>query len=57
MFYVYVIENLGGKRYIGSTADIVDRLKMHNDMTREMAKFHRTTYKRGPWHLLFNELC
>jgi len=26
---------------------------MHNDISSEKAKFHRTTYKKGPWSLIF----
>jgi putative endonuclease len=55
MFTVYVIENLSGKRYTGSTANIVDRLKMHNDEDLSKSKFHRTTYKKGPWKVIFSK--
>jgi putative endonuclease len=53
MYYTYVIENGKGKRYTGSTDNIDERLRTHNDESLEKAKFHRSTYKRGPWKLLF----
>jgi len=53
MFWVYQIQNKEGKKYIGSTENLEDRLKMHNDISPEKAKFHRTTYRKGPWSLIF----
>jgi len=38
MFQVYVIENHKGKKYTGSTVDISERLKMHNNLSPEKAK-------------------
>jgi putative endonuclease len=55
MFQVYVIENLKGKKYTGSTDDISERLEMHNDLSLEKFKFHKTTYKKGPWKLIFSK--
>jgi len=55
MFNVYVIENQTGRRYKGSTDDLEERLAMHNDLSIEKAKFHRTTYKKGPWKLIFSK--
>ena len=55
MFYTYVIENEKQKKYTGSTQDILDRLKMHNDTSPEKARFHRTTYKKGPWAIIFTK--
>jgi predicted GIY-YIG superfamily endonuclease len=26
---------------------------MHNDTSKEKAKFHRTTYNKGPWRVIF----
>ncbi len=57
MFFVYIIENAIGKRYTGSTSNLMDRLTMHNDTTKEKAKFHRTTYKKGPWKIIFQKQC
>ncbi len=55
MFTVYILENEKGKRYTGSTGDLDGRLKMHNDISLEKARFHRTTYKKGPWKLVFSK--
>jgi len=55
MFQVYVIENLKNKKYTGNTSDISERLIMHNDISPEKAKFHKTTYKKGPWKLIFSK--
>ena len=55
MFYAYVIENSKGKHYTGSTECLKGRIKIHNDESPEKAKFHRSTYKKGPWHVLFNK--
>ena len=53
MYYAYVLENFEKRHYTGSTADLNERLLMHNDVTSEKAGFHRTTYKKGPWRVLF----
>jgi putative endonuclease len=55
MFTTYVIENIKNKKYTGSTENLDERLLMHNDVTPEKAKFHRTTYKRGPWSIVFKK--
>ena len=55
MYFAYVLENLKGSRYTGSTDDMEDRLKMHNDTTPEKSRFHRTTYKKGPWQIIFSK--
>ena len=55
MYYAYVLENNLGKRYKGSTDNLSERLEMHNDTDPEKAKFHRTTYKKGPWKIIFNK--
>ena len=55
MFLAYVLENLVNKRYTGSTENIVERLAMHNNEDKEKAKFHRTTYKKGPWKVVFSK--
>jgi putative endonuclease len=53
MYYAYVLENLKNRKYTGSTDNIEDRVDMHNDVSPEKAKFHKTTYKKGPWRLVF----
>jgi putative endonuclease len=55
MFWVYVLQNQKNKKYTGSTSDLNDRLKMHNDISLEKAKFHRTTYGKGPWQIIFEK--
>ena len=55
MYSVYIIVNPQGKRYTGSTRDLEDRLKMHNDIKFEKAKFHKTTYKKGPWNIIYSK--
>ena len=56
MYYVYIIESSAGKHYTGSTDNIDERLMMHNDLNSEKAKFHRTTYGKGPWKIIFSKL-
>jgi putative endonuclease len=53
MYTTYVLENPTKKRYTGSTNDLRERLEMHNNLSPEKAKFHRTTYKKGPWKIVF----
>jgi putative endonuclease len=55
MYITYVIKNNKNKKYTGSTENLEDRLKMHNDTDSKKAKFHRTTYKKGPWEVAFKE--
>ena len=55
MFTVYVIENIQGKKYTGSTSNLEERLVMHNDSSPEKARFHRTTYNKGQWSLVFSK--
>ena len=54
MFIVYILANPKGKRYIGSSHNLRERLKVHNDISREKARFHRTTYRKGPWEVIFS---
>jgi len=54
MFTTYVLENPKGKRYIGSTIDFQERLATHNDTSPAVARFHKTTYKKGPWTEVFS---
>ena len=50
MYYVYVIKSLNyGNRYIGSTDNILKRLKEHN-----LGKC-RYTSGRKPWELIYEE--
>ena len=50
MFHTYVIKSRStGKYYIGSTADLLQRLEYHNT--------NKTRYTRGkgPWELVWSE--
>jgi putative endonuclease len=55
MYTAYVIENQKKIRYTGSTNNTEERLLMHNDESSEKARFHKTTYKKGPWNLVFHK--
>jgi putative endonuclease len=55
MYFTYVVNNPKNRTYTGSTANVAERLEMHNDMSPEKAKFHRTTYKKGPWEIIFSK--
>ncbi len=54
-FIVYVLQNPGGKRYIGQTSDLTQRIRQHNDPVHTLTR----TTKRfpGPWHLVYSEKC
>ena len=48
MFYTYVIESeRSGRLYIGSTGNLEDRLKRHNENRSKATK------GRGPWKLVW----
>jgi len=49
MFFVYVLSNSAGRHYTGSTADLVERIRQHNE------GLTRSTKGRGPWTLLYRE--
>ncbi|KKS65326.1 MAG: Excinuclease abc c subunit domain protein [Parcubacteria group bacterium GW2011_GWA1_42_7] len=49
MYYAYVIENKAGKHYIGSTSDLVQRLRHHNSGA------NRSTKNKGPWIIVYSE--
>jgi len=51
MYYAYIIESASGKRYVGVTSDLEERLKKHN------ARGSRWTKYKGPWHLIYKEIC
>jgi predicted GIY-YIG superfamily endonuclease len=48
MYKVYVLENRKGTIYTGSTENLEERLKIHNDESKEKSRFHRFTYRKGP---------
>ena len=41
MYFMYILENLGGKFYIGQTDDLVRRISQHNDPSATQSKFTR----------------
>ena len=49
MYYAYILENKKGRYYIGSCADIQQRLKRHNQNSV------RSTKNRGPFKLIYTE--
>ncbi len=49
MFYVYVLRNLEGRLYIGSTQDLDGRV------TRHKSGGVRWTSQHGPWELAYSE--
>ena len=55
MYTSYVLKNPKGKKYTGSTENLEERLLMHNDLTPEKSRFHKTTYKKGPWEIIFKK--
>jgi len=50
-FYVYVLENKTNKLYIGSTRDLVRRVKEHNLGLNASTKLYK------PWRLIYYEAC
>lgn len=48
MWYVYLLSN-GTRTYIGSTTDIIRRLRQHNGEIRGGA---RSTRGKGPWKIV-----
>ena len=49
MFFVYVLQNLNGKLYIGSTENVQKRLSCHNGGKVESTKPHR------PYKIIYTE--
>ena len=50
MYFVYVIESINlGKRYVGFTSDLSNRLKEHNNGKTKSNKSFR------PFHLIYTE--
>ena len=52
MYWVYILQNPGGKFYIGHTDNLQERLHSHNRTDRVQGKFTR---KNGPWELVWSE--
>ena len=52
MFWVYILENLDGKFYIGQTWNLELRLKDHNEKGASEGKYTR---KNGPWKIVWSE--
>ncbi|HMO05843.1 MAG TPA: GIY-YIG nuclease family protein [Kiritimatiellia bacterium] len=51
MYSVYVIQNREGRRYIGCTSNLPDRLVDHNTGVSTW------TRHRGPWVLIWSKAC
>jgi predicted GIY-YIG superfamily endonuclease len=51
MAWVYVIQNPGGRFYIGMTIDLDQRLRDHNNGVSRWTKY------RGPWTLVWSQAC
>jgi len=49
MYAAYIIKNENNRYYIGSTSDIVERLKYHNSGK------NRSTKRKGEWKLVYKE--
>lgn len=49
--YVYVLKNRDGKLYIGSTGNLVKRVKEHNRGLNISTRPYR------PWQLIYYEAC
>jgi len=45
-FFVYILQNVEGRYYIGQTSDLVIRLKKHNEGKAFWTK------SRGPWKVV-----
>ncbi len=53
MYFTYVLENKNKKTYTVSTRNLDEWVSFHNDISIEKSKFHKTTYKKGPWVVIF----
>jgi len=51
MFYVYLLQNDGGRLYTGYTADLKKRFKEHNQ------RLNFSTKHYGPWKIIYYEAC
>ena len=49
MYYAYVLENKEGRHYIGSCANIIRRLRKHNQNSV------RSTKHKGPFKIIYKE--
>ena len=49
--YIYIVESVNGKRYVGVTVDLEERLKKHNHHGG------RWTKHKGPWRLIYKDIC
>ena len=51
-YWTYILQNPDGRFYVGSSQDLVERLKSHNDIENPRGKYTR---KNGPWELVWSE--
>jgi predicted GIY-YIG superfamily endonuclease len=52
IYWAYILQNPGGRFYIGHTQDLENRLASHNRTNKLAGKFSR---KNGPWSLVWRE--
>ena len=52
MYWVYILENLAGRFYVGSTDNLSRRVDEHNSSEKVGRKY---THKNGPWNLVWSE--
>ena len=55
MYFVYVLENSERRRYTKSTNNIQERLRMYTSRDKETARFHKTTFGKGPRNILYSK--
>jgi len=51
LYYIYILENPTGKKYIGVTEDIGQRLHDHN------SGISKWTKGKGPWEIIWSKEC
>ena len=49
MYYLYIVQNRKNNYYVGTTKNISDRLKRHNENRS------KSTKHKGPWELVYKE--
>lgn len=49
MYHLYIIQNRKNNYYVGTTKNISDRLKRHNENRSKSTKY------KGPWELVYKE--
>jgi predicted GIY-YIG superfamily endonuclease len=52
VFWVYLLENIAGRLYVGHSDDLDRRVRQHNEPLPGLGKF---THRNGPWQLVWSE--